>query len=211
MKKESRLNLLLISFLTLFLGITLVVATEELLISINYVLVCIFSIIGIIQIINFFINKSYKNNNYNTLILGVILIWLSIFIYIYYTMLIIILPIILSLYSTVMGVLLLIKYFNIKNTLLIKYKRYLILAILSFIIGILLITRPKWTIYTYFQITGVYIILLAFAYLLEFIAYNKKDRDKAWFITRQMIIYKCQRILVLKNKQVVIIWFFKES
>ncbi|MBR3162447.1 MAG: DUF308 domain-containing protein [Bacilli bacterium] len=179
MKKESRLNLLLISFLTLFLGITLVVATEELLISINYVLVCIFSIIGIIQIINFFINKSYKNNNYNTLILGVILIWLSIFIYIYYTMLIIILPIILSLYSTVMGVLLLIKYFNIKNTLLIKYKRYLILAILSFIIGILLITRPKWTIYTYFQITGVYIILLAFAYLLEFIAYNKKDRDKA--------------------------------
>ena len=176
MEKESKLNLLLTSFLSLVLGITLVVATEELLISINYVLVCIFAIVGIIQIISFFINKSYKHNNYNSLILGTIFIWLSLFIYIYYTMLIIILPIILSLCAVIMGVVLLIKYYNIKNKLKLKYKRFIILSILSFIIGVLLITRPKWTVYTYFQITGVYIIFLSFMYFLEFLAYNKKNK-----------------------------------
>ncbi len=176
MEKESKLNLLLTSFLSLVLGITLVVATEDLLISINYVLVCIFLVIGVIQIISFFVNKLYKKGNYNSLILGTILIWLALFIYIYYTMLIIILPIILSLYSVIMGVVLLIKYFNIKNLLKIKYKRYLLLSILSFIVGILLITRPKWTVYTYFQITGIYIISLAFTYFLEFLAYNKKNK-----------------------------------
>ena len=180
MEKESKLNLLLTSFLSLIVGITLIVSTEDLLISINYVLVCIFAIVGVIQIINFFMNKHYKTANYDSLITGVILIWLSIFIYIYYTMLIIILPIIFSLYSVVMGVILIIKYFNIKNLLKIKYKRYLLLSILSFLLGILLITRPKWTVYTYFKFTGVYIIFIAFSYLLEFIEYNK-NKDKSLF------------------------------
>ena len=176
MEKESKLNLLLTGFLSLVLGITLVVATEELLISINYVLVCIFLITGVIQIITFFLNKSYKNGNYNSLILGTVLVWLSLFVYIYYTMLIDILPIILSLYSVIMGVVLLIKYINLKNILKIKYKRYLLLSLLSFIVSVLLITRPKWTVYKYFQITGVYIIFLAFMYFLEFIAYNKQNK-----------------------------------
>lgn len=176
MERESKLNLLLTSFLSQILGITLVVATEDLLISINYVLVCIFAITGIIQFISFFLNKSYKNNNYNSLILGIILIWLAIFIYIYYTMLIIILPIIFSLYSVIMGAILLIKYFNIKNILKIKYKRYLFLSILSFILGILLIIRPKWSVYTYFKFTGVYVILIAFTYFIEFLTYNKDNK-----------------------------------
>lgn len=176
MEKESKLNLLLIGFLSLVLGITLTVATEDLLISINYVLVCIFAIIGIIQIINFFINKHYKNNNYNSLIIGTILIWLALFIYIYYTMLIIVLPIILSLYSVIMGVVLLIKYYNLKTNLNLKYKRYLFLSILSIIVGILLIIRPWWSLYTFFKITGINIILLSFTYFLEFIAYNKKNK-----------------------------------
>ncbi|MEE3343352.1 MAG: DUF308 domain-containing protein [Bacilli bacterium] len=176
MEKESKLNLLLTGFLSLFFGITLVVATEELLISINYVLVCIFLIIGVIQIIAFFINQKYKDGNYTPLIIGTVLIWLSLFIYIYYRMLIIILPIILSLYSVIMGVVLLIKYINLKNILKIKYKRYLVLSILSFIVSILLITRPRWSVYKYFQITGIYIIFIAFSYILEFLAYNKKNK-----------------------------------
>ena len=45
MKEESKLSLLLTSFLLLVLGITLIIATEELLIAGNYVLVCIFAII----------------------------------------------------------------------------------------------------------------------------------------------------------------------
>lgn len=169
MKEESNLSLLLTSFLSLILGISLIVATEDLLVSVNYVLVCIFAIIGVVQIINFFINKSYKENEYNSLLLGTIFIWLSIFIYVYYTMIIIILPIIFSLYSVIMGVILMIKHFNIKNLTGEKYKRYLTLSILSFIIGLFLIFRPQLTVYTYFKITGVYVIFVAVAYFLEYL------------------------------------------
>ena len=59
MKKEANLNLLLTSFLSLVLGISLIVATEELLVSVNYILVCIFAIIGVVQIITFFMKKIF--------------------------------------------------------------------------------------------------------------------------------------------------------
>ena len=169
MKEDSKLSLLLTSLLSLILGISLIVATEELLVSVNYILVCLFAIIGVIQIITFFINKSYKENQYSSLILGTIFIWLSIFIYVYYTMIIIILPIIFSLYSVIMGVILIIKYFNIKNIVGEKYKRYLFLSIISFLIGLFLIFRPQLTVFTYFKITGIYVIFISIAYFLEYI------------------------------------------
>ena len=59
MKKEANLNLLLTIFLSLVLGISLIVATEELLVSVNYILVCIFAIIGVVQIITFFMKKIF--------------------------------------------------------------------------------------------------------------------------------------------------------
>lgn len=176
MKKEANLNLLLTSFLSLVLGISLIVATEELLVSVNYILVCIFAIIGVVQIITFFINKNYKQNQYNNLILGTIFIWLALFIYVYYTMIIIILPIIFSLYSIIMAVVLLIKYFNLKNITHEKYKRYIILSVISLAISIFLMIRPTLTVYTYFKITGVYVIFVAISYLLEYINLIKTNK-----------------------------------
>lgn len=169
MKKETNLSLLLTSLLSIILGIVLIIATEELLVSVNYVLVCVFAIIGVIQIINFLISKQYKVHIYSSLILGTIFIWLALFIYVYYTMIIIILPVIFSLYSFIMGVILIIKYFNIKNITKEKYKRYIILSILSFLIGIILIFRPELSVYTYFKITGVYVIIVGLAYFIELI------------------------------------------
>ena len=174
MKKESNLSLLLTSFLSLILGIVLIIATENLLVSVNYVLVCIFAIIGVIQIINFFITKQYKDNIYNSLVLGTIFIWLAIFIYVYYTMIIIILPIIFSLYSFIMGIILIIKYFNLKNITKEKNKHYLVLSIISFIIGLFLIFRPELSVYTYFKITGVYVIIVGISYFIEYINSLKK-------------------------------------
>ena len=169
MNKDSKLSLLLTSILSLILGISLIVSTEELLVSVNYILVCLFAIIGVVQIIAFFINKDYKENQYSSLILGTIFIWLSIFIYVYYTMIIIILPMIFSLYSVIMGVILIIKCFNIKNIVGEKYKRYLVLSIISFLIGLFLIFRPTLTVFTYFKITGIYVIFISIAYFLEYI------------------------------------------
>ena len=134
MKEESKLSLLLTSFLLLVLGITLIIATEELLISVNYVLVCIFAIIGVIQIISFFFNRGSNRDMYGQLLLGTVFIWVAIFIYIYYTMIIIILPIIFSLYSTIMGVILLVKYLFL--LFLLSKGNLIILFFISLLIGV---------------------------------------------------------------------------
>ena len=163
MENRSNLNLILTSILSFILGIFLIIATDSLLETINYVLVCIFAIIGVIQIISFFVGDDYKKNIYNSLILGVVFIWLSLFIYKYYTMLIIILPVILLSW-----------YFIFKNDLKVKYTRYLVLSIISFIIGLVLIFRPALTVYTYFKITGVYVIFVAILFFFEFLRNIRK-------------------------------------
>ena len=156
MEKKTNISLLLTSILSLILGIVLILATEELLTSINYILVVIFAVIGVIQVINFMLFKHYKDNSYSSLILGIVFIWLALFIYVYYTMIIIILPVIFSLYAFIIGALLLIKFLN--ET---KNKKNLILSTISFIIGLFLIFRPELSIYTYFKITGIYVIFSA--------------------------------------------------
>lgn len=174
MEEKSNLSLILTSVLSFILGIVLIVATEDLLVAVNYVLVCIFSIIGVVQIINFFVSGDYKKNLYNSLILGSVFVWLSLFIYVYYTMIIVILPVIFSLYSFIMGVVLLIRYFTLKNGFGTKYTRYIALSLLSFIIGLVLIFRPALSIYNYFKITGVYVIFIAILFFYEFLMNWKK-------------------------------------
>lgn len=174
MERKTNLSLILTSILSFILGIVLIVATEDLLVAVNYVLVCIFAIIGVVQIISFFVGHDYKKEVYSSLILGSVFIWLSLFIYVYYTMLIIILPVIFSLYSFIMGVVLLIRYFMLKNEAKVKYTRYIILAILSFMMGLVLIFRPAFTVYTYFKITGVYVIFVAMLFFFEFLRNLRK-------------------------------------
>ena len=60
MKRETDISVILVSVLYLILGIIFLVATEELIKAVNYTLVCICAIIGIIQLIQFFIKKKYK-------------------------------------------------------------------------------------------------------------------------------------------------------
>jgi len=45
----------------------------------------------------------------------------------------------------------------------------MVLSILSFIIGIFLIFRPTLSVYTYFKITGVYVILVSIMFFIEFL------------------------------------------
>lgn len=173
---KSNLSLILTSILSFVLGIVLLVATEEILVTVNYILVCIFLIIGVVQVISFFVSGDYKNNIYNSLILGVVFIWLSLFIFVYYTMIIIILPIIFSLYSFIMGVILLIRYFALKDNVTIKKNRYLILSGISFVVGLFLIFRPILSVYTYFKITGVYVIFVAMLFFFEFVKNKRKNK-----------------------------------
>ena len=174
MEKESSLSTILISILYLILGIVFIAATEELIKTFNYILVCICAIIGVLQLINFFINKKYKNNNYSELLIAVIFIWVSLILYIYYGFMINILPILFSLYLFVMASDMIVKYLNSKNMININRKKYLFLALIALVVGLLLIFNPGSVINTYLKITGIYLIFVAILYFLEYIKSPKK-------------------------------------
>lgn len=174
MEKESSLSTILISILYLILGIVFLAATEELIKTFNYILVCICAIIGVLQLISFFINKKYKNNNYLDLLIAVIFIWVSLILYVYYGFMINILPILFSLYLFVMASDMIVKYLNSKNIININRKKYLILALIAIIVGLLLIFNPGSVIYTYLKITGIYLIIVAILNFLEYIKSPKK-------------------------------------
>lgn len=161
MFKESKGSMFLTFLLSMLFGLLLLFVPEALLKTINYLIVSIFLIIGVIELISFFMSKSYKHEIYNSLIVGIICIWISLFVYVYYGSLIIILPVILSLYAFVIGGITLTKYLRKRDIM------YIILSVLSFIMGILLLFKPILSLTLYFQIAGLYLIITSFIFLLE--------------------------------------------
>lgn len=167
MKKDVNMSELLVSVLYLVLGIVLIAATEELLKTFNYILVSICAVIGVIQIISFFIGKKYKDNNYSDLLVAVVFIWVSLVLYVYYGFIINILPILLSLYLFVMAIDMIGKYMNI------KLKKYFVLAIVSILVGLLLIFNPGSVILTYLKVTGVYLVIVSILFLTDYFKNRK--------------------------------------
>lgn len=167
-KKDINLSTVLMGILYLVLGIVFVAATEELLKTFNYILVCICAIIGVIQIIAHFVEKDYKDNNYSNLLIGIVFIWVSLILYVYYGFMINILPILFSLYLFVMAVEMFVRYINLKSV------KYLLLGLIAIIVGLLLIFNPGSIVLTYLKVTGVYLILVSFLYFVEYINSFKK-------------------------------------
>ena len=169
MSKESGLSNVLISILYFVLGVLFIGSTDKLITTFNYILVSVCAIIGVIQMLNFFINKKYKTGNYSDILIGVIFIWVSLILYVYYRVMINILPILFSLYLFIMAIELFIKYAEHKEILDEKRSKYLILGLLAIVVGLLLIFNPGSVIYTYLKITGVYLILVAALYFTNYI------------------------------------------
>ena len=169
MNKERDLSGLLIVALYFILGVVLIGATAEFLKTFNYIMVSICAIIGVLQMISFFWSKKYKDNNYSDLLLAVVFIWVSLVLYVYYGFVIIILPILFSLYMFMMGLGMLTKYINLKD------KKYLVLALIAIIVGILLIFNPGHVIFVYLKVAGIYLILVS---LLSFFEMTKKKEMK---------------------------------
>ena len=166
-KNEGNLNSILIGILYFVLGVVFIAATSELLKTFNYILVCICAIIGVLQGIGYFLGKKYQSGNYSDLLSAVVFIWVSLILYVYYGFMINILPILFSLYLFIMSVSLLIRYVELKDITGFKRNKYLVLGIISIVMGLLLIFNPGSVIFTYLKITGVYLILVAFVYFSE--------------------------------------------
>ncbi|MGN1311999.1 MAG: DUF308 domain-containing protein [Bacilli bacterium] len=153
--------------LGIVLSLVLIFATEELLSTVNYLFVVIFSIIAVIKIINFIMNKEYEKKDYSGVILGIMCLWLGLFTFKYGQFLFLeLLPVLVSLLLFLMGVSSLIKFFNYKIT------ANVVVTIISIILGIVLIFVPKSIMYIFFKITGIYILVMV---ILDFINYKKTN------------------------------------
>lgn len=168
-KSSSGVSEVFYYLLGLVIGIVLIFATEELLSTINYLFVVIFAIIAVVQLISFVMDKKYISRDYSGLIIGIMCIWVAMFVFKYGSFLFLeMLPVLVSLLLFIMATSSITKYFDRKIT------GNLIVSIISIILGILLIFVPKSIMYTLFKVVGVYIIVMI---ILDFIDYKKNNKS----------------------------------
>lgn len=168
-KSSSGVSEVFYYLLGLVIGIVLIFATEELLSTINYLFVVIFAIIAVVQLISFVIDKKYISRDYSSLIIGIMCIWVAMFVFKYGSFLFLeMLPVLVSLLLFIMATSSITKYFDRKIT------GNLIVSIISIILGMLLIFVPKSIMYTLFKVVGVYIIVMI---ILDFIDYKKNNKS----------------------------------
>lgn len=168
-KSSSGVSEVFYYLLGLVIGIVLIFATEELLSTINYLFVVIFAIIAVVQLIGFIMDKKYISRDYSNLIIGIMYIWVAMFVFKYGSFLFLeMLPVLVSLLLFIMATSSITKYFDRKIT------GNLIVSIISIILGILLIFVPKSIMYTLFKVVGVYIIVMI---ILDFIDYKKNNKS----------------------------------
>lgn len=168
-KSSSGISEVFYYLLGLVIGIVLIFATEELLSTINYLFVVIFAIIAVVQLIGFIMDKKYISRDYSSLIIGIMCIWVAMFVFKYGSFLFLeMLPVLVSLLLFIMATSSITKYFDRKIT------GNLIVSIISIILGIFLIFVAKSIMYTLFKVVGVYIIVMI---ILDFIDYKKNNKS----------------------------------
>lgn len=168
-KSSSGVSEVFYYLLGLVIGIVLIFATEELLSTINFLFIVIFAIIAVVQLIGFIMDKKYISRDYSSLIIGIMCIWVAMFVFKYGSFLFLeMLPVLVSLLLFIMATSSITKYFDRKIT------GNLIVSIISIILGILLIFVPKSIMYTLFKVVGVYIIVMI---ILDFIDYKKNNKS----------------------------------
>lgn len=155
--------------LGLVLALVLIFATEELLSTVNYLFVVIFSIIAVIRIIGFIMDKEYIKRDYSGITMGIMCLWLALFTFKYGQFLFLeLLPVLVSLLLFLMGISSIIKYFDKKIT------ANAMVGVLSIILGIILIFVLKSMMYIFFKVTGVYIFVII---ILDLINYKKFNNN----------------------------------
>jgi len=147
--KKINLNYWLITILNIFLAIFLLLDVDTIS-EYNYVLVGIFLLQFVIGLIDY---KQNKNNK--ILILAIISLWLMVFCYVYYyeILFIVFLPMCISLYFMVLGIL--------------NYKNNKIISIITYLLAIILIIKPIFNVSIYLKISGIYLLFLIIWYLVK--------------------------------------------
>ena len=150
------------------IAMVLIFATREFLSSINYLFVIVLAVIAVIQMVNFVMDKEYEKRNYSGMVIGIMSIWMAMFVFKYGDFLFLeMLPVLVSLLLFIVATNSFTKYFDRRLT------GNLVISIISLVLGVLLIFVPKSVMYILFKITGVYILIMI---LVDFIDYRNSKR-----------------------------------
>ena len=107
--------------------------------------------------------KDYERKNYSDMVTGIMSAWIAVFVFKYGEFLFLeMLPVLVSLLLITMSTSSLIKYFNTKR------KGNLIMGITSLVLGILLICMPGSTMYIFFKVTGIYLMMTIILDLIDY-------------------------------------------
>lgn len=163
--KEKNFTTIIVNVLYFILGVLFICTTTDLITTFNYILVCVCAIIGIIQVVSYIFSKDKHQIN---LIIGIIFIWASLLLYVYYGYNI--LSILFSLYLFIMAVNL---FQKAKEDNKLNWVN-IIFGLGAIITGVLLIFNAESEVFTYLKITGAYLIIVATYPLIEYIKNYKK-------------------------------------
>jgi len=150
------------------IAMVLIFATREFLSSINYLFVIVLAVIAVIQMVNFVMDREYEKRNYSGMVIGIMSIWMAMFVFKYGDFLFLeMLPVLVSLLLFIVATNSFTKYFDRRLT------GNLVISIISLVLGVLLIFVPKSVMYILFKITGVYILIMI---LVDFIDYRNSRK-----------------------------------
>lgn len=150
------------------IAMVLIFATREFLSSINYLFVIVLAVIAVIQMVNFVMDREYEKRNYSGMVIGIMAIWMAMFVFKYGDFLFLeMLPVLVSLLLFIVATNSFTKYFDRRLT------GNLVISIISLVLGVLLIFVPKSVMYILFKITGVYMLIMI---LVDFIDYRNSRK-----------------------------------
>ncbi len=162
MNKKTAILLLPSSLLLFVLGFLITFATSIAMQSLYYIIFILFFIIGFIQTFSFFWNKEYQQKNFLNLIIGITHIWFAMFVSQNYSVFITLLPALISLYSLMLALALLIKYYNGEKS------NWLIVGVISsFSFSIILLFKPLLIANIYVKLSGLYLIAISLYFLVN--------------------------------------------
>ena len=161
MNKKTAILLLPVALLLFVLGFLITFSTSKTFHNLHYILVFMFGLIGIIQLFSFFWNKEYQENSYLNLIMGTIGLWFALFTLNNFETFITILPSLISIYSVVSALGLIIKYYTEKDLSM----WYIIGAFISLGFAVILLCKPILMATIYIKLSGLYLISLSVYFL----------------------------------------------
>jgi len=152
---RMKTNLLLLSVLSILIGIVLIAFPETTMITVGYVFAGCLIILGLVYVIAYFRKDIMEAYYQHDLVIGLVLILIAVCSILKVTMLIELIPIIMGIVVFTNGIIKLQHAIDLKRAKFGGWVYVLVFAILCISIGVILLAEPFETVKTFMRLIGV--------------------------------------------------------